>query len=170
MRRGSGDGTTRRQSLAVRCHDPAVAVSERRWLGSVVDRTDELRRRLERRVGLVDDNPGDHRNGVLVVDEVVELHLDDVADLTFGLGLENVERIRIGLGIGVTHQREQSDLRAVAVGHDEPVAQRRLPEDLRSPASRRGLVRRLERLAASQKRVPAECDDCPPMLRCPGRP
>ena len=37
--------------------------------------------------------------------------------------------------------------------HDQAIAQCRLPEDLRRPARRRGLVRRLERLAMSRERV-----------------
>ena len=69
-----------------------------------------------------DLGPRDDRDGVLVVDGVVELHLDDVADLALGLGAEHVERIGVDAGVRVAHQREQPDLRAVPVGDHEPAA------------------------------------------------
>ena len=52
----------------------------------------------------------------------LKLDLQHVADLAGGLGVQHVERIRLGLRVGVAHERQQSDLRAVAVRDHELVA------------------------------------------------
>ena len=100
-----------------------------------------------------------------MVDGVVELHLDDVADLAFGLGAQHVERIRVDAGVRVAHQREEPDLRAVAVRDDEPVPARDGREQSRRLARGVTLGVRLQALAATQQGVAAERDDDDPFAR-----
>jgi hypothetical protein len=125
-----------------------------------VDRADELGRGAERRVVQVYDDAGDHRDGVLVIDKVLELHLEYVADLTLGFGVEDVERIGRGTFVGVAHQCEQANLRAVAVRDDQPVAQRGSAENPRRIARRVRLAGGLERLATAKQRVASQRHDC----------
>ncbi len=65
-----------------------------------------------------DEDARDARDGVLVINRVVELELDDAADLPLALGVEHVERIRAAVAIGVLFERREPDLRAVAVHND----------------------------------------------------
>jgi hypothetical protein len=63
---------------------------------------------IQRGVVHIHDDPRQHGDCVVTVDVVVELHLEHVADLANGLGVEGVERMRLGLGIGIAHERQQA--------------------------------------------------------------
>ena len=145
--------------VAVGLDDPAALGGERACALLVVDRADELRRIAERGVVGVDEHARDDRDGVLVIDRVVELELDDVADLAAALGVEHVERIRGAVGVGVLLEREQADLRAVAVRDHEPRRLGDRAEHRRRLAGGAQLVGRGRRLAAPQQGVAAERDD-----------
>ena len=107
----------------------------------------------------VDEHARDDRDRVLVIDRVVELELDDVADLALALGIEHVERIRVAAAVRVLLEREQPDLRAVAVRDDEARALGHGAERLRGRARGAQLVGGGGRLAAPQQGVAAEGDD-----------
>ena len=91
--------------------------------------------------------------------QVAELLLDHVADHALGLGAQHVERIGLVGLVGGALQRQQPDLRAVAVGDHELV----LPGDRRERLGRDADIRALDlgghRLAALQQGVAAERDD-----------
>jgi len=95
--RGSGEGTTRRQESPSGLDRPPPLGGQLLGASLVVDGTDELGRIAESRVVAVDDHAGDQGDRVLVVDLVVELELDDVADLPAALGVEDVERVGLAL-------------------------------------------------------------------------
>jgi hypothetical protein len=101
-----------------------------------------------------------------VVDEVVELHLEHVADLALGLGVEDVERVRVCLLVRVAHERQQTHLRAVAVRDHELAAQRGTRQDPCGIARRSRLIGRLERLSTPQQGVAAESYHCPSTISC----
>jgi hypothetical protein len=141
-----------------------VPIGELAGLGLGVERTDELGRRREGGVVRVHDDAGDDRDAVLVVDEVVELHLEHVADLALRLRVEDVERIRRRLRVRVAHERQQPNLRAVAVRDHEVVAQRSARQDACGIPRRLRLVDGFERLSAAQQGVAAERHHCPSTL------
>ncbi len=53
-----------------------------------------------------------------------ELLLDDVADHALRLGAEDVERVGLDVLVGRSLERQEPDLRPVAVRHDELVVRR----------------------------------------------
>ena len=126
IRFGRGEGTTRRQYVAVGLDGPALVGGEGLRLGLVVDRPDELRRVAEGRVVGVDlDHRQDRRERQLERQQVAELLLDEVADHPLRLGAEHVEGIGLDVLVGLALERQQPDLRAVAVGDDQLVLARR---------------------------------------------
>ena len=94
-----------------------------------------------------------------MVDVVVELHLEHVADLADRLGAQDVERVWLGAGVGVAHQSRQSHLRPGAVGDDQLMAQRSLTEDPGGIARGMCLPGRVERLATMKQSIAAQRDD-----------
>ena len=92
--------------------------------------------------------------------------------MRLGLGAEHVERVRRYVVVGRRLQRQQPDLRAVAVGDDDLVAGRDRGDALRLP------IRMLARwfsavmgLPALQQRVAAEGDhDAHDVAQPPARP
>ena len=87
-----------------------------------VDRSDELGRILEGRIGRVDDRAGDQRgDGPVVAEPIAQLLLDHVPQHPLGLCPEDVKGILTHFVVRGRLQREQPDLRTVAVGHDEVV-------------------------------------------------
>ena len=76
---------------------------------------------LERGIGRVDHGLGQQRSDVTLGKRVAELLLEQVADHALALGAEHVERVAAHVGIRLVLQREQTDLRSVAVRHHEPV-------------------------------------------------
>ena len=99
------------------------------------------------------------RERLLEGQQVAQLLFDDVADHALGLRAQHVERIRVDGVVGRGLQRQQPDLRPVAVRDDELVA----GGDRRDPFGRRPdvgpLVLRRHRFAAPQQRIAAEGDD-----------
>jgi hypothetical protein len=82
-----------------------------------VDRADELRRFIERRVVAIDlDHREDRGERDLRREEVSQLLLDQVPDHPLRLRPEDVERIRLDVLVGGCLEGEQPDLRTVAVG------------------------------------------------------
>src|SRR4051794_24252219 len=90
---------------------------------------------------------------------IAELLLEHVADHPLRLGDENVERIGVDGRVGRALQREQADLRAVAVGDDQLVVGRHRGERLARRAGVLTLVLGGQRLPAPQQRVASEGDD-----------
>ena len=118
--------------LAIRLHHPALLRGKRLRLVLGVDRPDELGRVREGRVVRIDlDHREDRRKRDLEGKEVAELLLDEVADHALRLGAEDVERVRVDLGVGRALQGEQPDLGAVAVRDDELVITCHAGESLR---------------------------------------
>ncbi len=155
---GSGDGTTRRQDPpSGLTTQPRSAASARALL--VVDRADELGRLVERGIVGVDEHSGDDGDRVLVVDGVVELELDDVADLPRTLGVEHIERIGVIVTVRVLFEREKPDLWAVAVRDHETRPLGHGAEHLRDRPRSAQLVGGGGRLAAPKQSVTTERDD-----------
>ena len=126
----------------------------------VVDRADRLARGGEGRVVGIDADLGQQRGQRCGQALVAQRLLQDVADHPLALGAEDVERVGADTGVGGGLQREQADLRAVAVGHDDLVA----ATDHVADGSGRGddvgsLGLGVGGLAAAQQRVAAEGDD-----------
>ena len=171
IRFGSGDGTTRRQ-LAPSClNAQPFSRGQRIGLRLVVHGADELRRVGEGRVAAVDLDHREHgRERLLEREQVAEFLLDQVADHALGLRPEHVERIRLDVGVRGRLQREQPDLRPVAVRDHQLV----LLCDGRESASRDAHVLALRlgrhRLAAPQKCVATQSHDDPHRVRPLTRP
>ena len=87
---------------------------------------------------------------------VAELLLEDVADHALGLRAEDVERVRLDLRVRRRLQRQQADLRAVAVGEHQLVLLRDGGQRRRGGADVDALVLGGHRLAALEQRVAAQ--------------
>ena len=114
---------------------------------------------LERRVVHGHFDLGEQRHDLMLGQKAPELPLDHVADHAFGLGAQHVERVRRHLRIGRRLQREQSHLRAVAVGDDDLVRARDRRDCRGGARDVPPLHLGLERLAAFQQRIAAQSDD-----------
>jgi hypothetical protein len=148
------------EAFAVGLEHPALILGEPLGVLLRVDRPDRLRRIGEGGVVGVDLHQREKRRETLLERQLVpELLLDQVADHPLRLGSEQVERVRVDLGVGGALQREEPDLRPVAVGDDELVVERKGRERLARDARVRALVLRRQRLAAPEQRVAAERDD-----------
>ena len=160
MRFGRGDGTTRRHLSPSCLKTQPFSAASRSASAFVVDRADELGRDSEAGIVAVDLDHGEQgREGHLEREQVAELLLDHVADHALRLGAEHVERIGLVGLVGGALQREQPDLRAVAVGDHELMLGGERRQRLRGDADVRALHLGGHRLAAPQQRVPAERDD-----------
>ena len=88
---------------------------------------------------------------------VRELPLEQIPDHSFGFRTEEIKWVAAHVSISLGLQREESDLRAVAVRHDQAV----LRGDLREHDRRELCVvlreLRLERLPTPLQRIAAEC-------------
>ena len=162
-RRGGGDDAA--PAIAVRLERPAVLLPAelRAPPALVVAGADELRRVVEGGVVGIDlDHGQDRRERNLERQQVAELLLDEVADHPLRLGGEDVQRVRLDLRVRGALQREQADLRPVAVararaGGDPPRA--------RAPRRRPGRSR-AERPPSSAHRAGAT--RCRPAPRARG--
>ena len=115
---------------------------------------------LEGRVVGVDlDHRQDRRERLLERQQVAQLLLDQVADHALGLGAEDVERVGLDLLVGGALERQQADLRPVAVRDHELVLRGDRRERLGGNAHVGALVLGGHRLPAAQQRVAAEGDD-----------
>jgi len=144
----------------VRPHRPAALRGEPLADLRLVHRADRLRRHGEARVGGVDDRLREQRcdaapNGELVQERLVE----EIADHPLRLGAEDVQRIRPHVLVRLGLERQEPDLRPVAVRDDEAVRVVERRDRLRRGADVDLLVGGLRRLTAAQEGVPAECDD-----------
>ena len=154
---GWGEGTTRRQLSPSGLKAQPFAFGERVGLGSGVDRADELGRVLEGRVARVDlHHREDRRERDVAGDHVAELLLEDVADHPLGLRAEDVERVRVDVGVRRRLEGEQPDLGSVAVGEHELVRLGDGRQGRRRAADVHPLVLRRHRLAPLQQGVAAE--------------
>ena len=125
IRLGSGEGTTRRQRSPSGLNTHPFSPASWSACALVVDRTDELRRIVERRVRRVDlDHRQDGRERHLDGQEVAELLLEDVADHALGLGAQHVQGVGLDLGVGGGLERQQPHLGPVAVRQDQLVLAR----------------------------------------------
>ena len=85
-----------------------------------VDRPDQFGRALERRVGCADQRPADQARDLAAGQRVLQRLDEPVADHSLGLRAEHIERVGMSQGrVAGTLQRQQADLRAVAVGDDQ---------------------------------------------------
>jgi hypothetical protein len=127
----------------------------------VVERPDRLRRVFEGGIAPVDlDHRQQRGERPLERHQIAQLLLDHVADHAFGFRTEDVEGISFHLGVGGALQRQQADLRAVAVADDQLVLARHRRERLSRDADVAALVFGAHRLAAFQQCVAAKgCDD-----------
>ncbi len=129
IERGVGEATTRRQCVAVGRDRPAPLLGQRLRAVGVVDRTDRLRRALERGIERVDDRLRDERRHRSLAEHVAELALEQVTDHPLALRAEHVERVGPHVAERLALQREQTDLRAVPVRDDELMLAGQLGED-----------------------------------------
>ncbi len=140
------------------------ALLGRQRIGGVlgVDRADELRGTGERRVIRIDHDHGEQgRHLLLRRQQAPQFLLDQVADHALGASVQDIQRVRLGLPVGVGLQRQQAHLRPVAV-HDHDA----VPGGQRRDRLRRGLdVPPLDlgghRLVAPQQRIAAQRDHDP---------
>ncbi len=93
--------------------------------------------------------------------QVSQFLLDQVADHPFGLGTQDVERIRRDLVVRGRLQREQPDLRPVAVRDDQLVLLRHGGERLAGRRHVGTLPLHGHRLAPALQRVAPQRDDDP---------
>ena len=105
------------------------------------------------------DHRQQRREGALERQQVAELLLDHVADHAFGLRAEHVERIGLDLLVRGALQREQPDLRAVAVADDELMLGGHRRERVGGDPHVGALVFGGHRFAAPQERVAAQRGD-----------
>ena len=91
--------------------------------------------------------------------QVAELLLDHVADHALGLGAQDIERIGLVGLVGGTLEREQADLRAIAMADDQLMLGGNRRQRLRRDMDVCALRLRRHRLAALEQRVAAESDD-----------
>jgi hypothetical protein len=159
MRFGSGDGTTRRR-CSPSLEGPSLVGGQRRRLLVGVDRADELGRIAEGGVVRVDlDHREEGGEGNLRREQVAELLLDQVADHPLGLRAEHIQRVGLHLLVRGRLQREEADLRAVAVGEHELVAFRHRRQRLRRSPHVGSLHLGGHGLAALEQRVATERHD-----------
>ena len=89
---------------------------------------------------------------------IFQLLLDHVADHAAGLGPQHIQRIGLVRLVGRALQRQQPDLRAVAVGDDQPVpGLNDARQRARGLAHVGPLVFGRQRLAPPQQGVAAKC-------------
>ena len=139
---------------------PALVALQALGLAAAVDRSDRLGRVLERRVLRIDHDLRQHRDDVVLLgNDVAEFLLDHVADHADGLGADHVQRVGVDRLVGLVHQRQQADLRPVAVGDHQLVLVVHARQLARRDADVAALVLDVERLAPLQQGVAAECDD-----------
>jgi hypothetical protein len=159
---GAGGGHDAAPVLAVRGDRPLVLLGEALGGLLVVDRPDELRRVIERRVRhrhqrLV-DQCGDLPPGQGVLQGLQQ----PVPDHALGLRAQHVKRIgHAQRRIGGALQRQQPDLRPVAVGEHDLVGVRERRERLHRALGVGLLRRRVGPFAALQQGVAAERDHDP---------
>ena len=157
FRRRRGDDAA--EMVAVALEHPTLLRDESLGGRVVVDRSHELGRVGEGRVGGVDlDHREQRRQGHLGRQDVAELLLDEVADHALGLRTEHVERIRLDVLVRRGLQREQSDLGSVAVRQDELMLLGDRREGTCGDADVASLGVFGHRLPALEERVAAERD------------
>ena len=85
-----------------------------------VDGPDQFGRAGERRVGRADQGLADQAGDLAAGQRVLQRPDEPVADHSLGLRAEHIERVGMGQGrVAGALQRQQADLRAVAVGDDQ---------------------------------------------------
>ena len=100
---------------AVGLKHPAFLRGQRFCLGFAVDRADVLGRVTEGRVGGVHFHLREQDADLALGQIVFQRLLEHVADHSLAFGAENVQRVGRDFVVGAVLQRQQSDLRAVAV-------------------------------------------------------
>ncbi len=163
-RRRRGDHTA--HVVAVRFECPALVRGQGLGLGLGVDRADGLGRVAERGVVLVDLDHGQQGSDPLVRwEQVAELLLDEVADHALGLRAEDVQRVGVDLLVRRSLEREQTDLRAVAVRDDQLVVGRQRGKRPACGSHVHTLVLCGQRLTPAEEGVAAQRDDDPHLSR-----
>jgi hypothetical protein len=147
---------------SVRLECPALG--GRQLVGSIlgVNRTDELRRMGEGRILRVHHDHGEQCGHLLPRrQETPQFLLDEIADHALSARVQDVQRVRLRVGVRLGLQRQQAHLRPVAVhDHDAvPGGQRRdrLGRDHDVPPLHLGG----HRLTAPQQRIAAQRDHDP---------
>ena len=128
-------------------------------LAGRVHRSDRLRRAEERRIGRGHGDLRQHRDHRPAGQLVSQSLHEQVADHALALGAQDVERIRRDGLVGVGLEREEPDLRPVAVRDDELVVAGEGGEGGGRLEDVAPLGLRLRRLATPQQGVAAQCDD-----------
>ena len=100
---------------AVGLEHPAFLRLQRFCLGFAVDRADVLGRVAEGRVGGVHLHLGEQDAHLALGQAVFQRLLEHVADHPLAFGTENVQRVGGDFVVGAVLQRQQPDLRPVAV-------------------------------------------------------
>lgn len=156
--------------VAVRGNRPAFFSGEFFRFRLGVHRADGFGRVLECGVVGVDFDLGQERGeGHLEVQQVAQFLFDDVADHAFGFGAEHVQRIRRHRGVGRRLQRQQADLRTVAVGDHQFVAGMDLGDLFRGDPDVGALIVRVEAESIHIIREVAAEFDNPVMLYSVGK-
>ena len=163
---GAGEGTTRRTWSPSGLKAQPLSAARAVGLGRGVDRADGLGRVAERGVVLVDLDHGQQGGDPLVRwEQVAELLLDQVADHALGLRAEDVQRVGVDLLVRRSLEREQTDLRAVAVRDDQLVVGRQRGERPACGSHVHTLVLCGQRLTPAEEGVAAQRDDDPHLSR-----
>ena len=137
IRFGAGEGTARRMLSPSGMNAQPFSLLQAGRLGGVVDRADRLGRPLEGRIGAVDLDHGQQRRQMALERQLVaELLLEHVADHPLGLRAQDVERIGVDRCVGRALERQQADLRAVAVRRSRARARARAAPAPRTPCGR----------------------------------
>ena len=120
MRSGRRRGHHAAPVVAIGLDRPALVGCQGLGGGLVVDRSNELGRVAEGRVvGVHLDHGQDGGQRHLEGQHIAQLLLQQVADHALRLGAQDVQWIGLDVRIGRRLQRQQPDLRAVAVRHDQ---------------------------------------------------
>jgi hypothetical protein len=139
--------------VSIASERPVVLATQLLRLVLVVDRADELRWSLERRVVDVDhrlSHQGHHRSG----GESPKRLLQPVADEALGLGYQVTQRVgATQRSVGGALQSQEPHLGAVAVHHDQLMVARELRQWPRNVPDLVHLRGRVGTLAATQQRI-----------------
>ena len=141
-------------AVAVELERPSLLRCELLRLLFCVHGPDRLRRIAERRVGCIHfDERQERRDADVEGQLVAEFLLDDIADHSLGLRAEQVERVGVDHGVCRRLEREQPDLRPVAVRDHELVLVCEGRERAACGACVHLLVLCRQRLAAAEESV-----------------
>jgi hypothetical protein len=159
---GLGGGHDAAPAGAVLAEGPAFLGGQRVGGVLVVNRADEFGGAGEGGVGGVHGDHGQDGGDLdLGGQQVAQFLLDQVADHALGAGVQHVQRVGLGAGIGFGLQGQQADLGPVAVYHHDGVRGGQRRDRLRRDLDVAPLDLGGHRVRTAQQRITAQRDHDP---------